>query len=139
MDDFYSYLFSKSPKATEAIVTDEKPEEKPTVECGLCSTEKDKKAGECKFDKGAEKPVRDALTEFLEEEDEDKAEDDEWKAKADGEEVIVGDKAPKCECGDGDKCKCGDKECTCANKEDKSQPEVVEKVEEVVVGEDCSK
>lgn len=136
MNDFYSYLYSGSQKQTEAIVTDEKPEEKPTVECGLCMTEKDKKSGECKFDKGAEKPVKDALTEFLEEEDEDKKEDDEWAGNAKEEEVVVGDKAPKSGCGD--KCECGEG-CTCEKGDGKEAPIVEEQVEEVTVGEDSAK
>lgn len=69
MSDFFTFMHSVNHKA-ETVVTDEKPEKKKEVECGLCMTEKDKKSGECKFDKGAAKPVRDALMGYLEGEEE---------------------------------------------------------------------
>lgn len=92
MADFFTFMHSVNHKA-ETVVTDEKPEVKKEVECGLCMTEKDKKAGECKFDKGASKPVRDALMGYLEgEEDTEEKPDGEIETKS---EVMVGeDSAP---------------------------------------------
>ena len=90
MADFFTFMHSVNHKA-ESVAMDEKPVEKAEVECGLCMTEKDKKSGECKFDKGAAKPVRDALMGYLEGEEE-------TEAKPDGEteeesEVMVGEDA----------------------------------------------
>lgn len=96
MDDFFSYMYSDNSNkgAAEKFATDEKPEIKKEVECGLCMTEKDKKSGECKFDKGASAPVRDALGTLLE------VDEDEETELPDGEEddeeaIMVGeDKKP---------------------------------------------
>lgn len=88
MSDFFTFMHSVNHKA-ESVAMDEKPVEKAEVECGLCMTEKDKKAGECKFDKGASKPVRDALMGYLEgEEETEEKPDGETKEES---EVMVGE------------------------------------------------
>ena len=75
MDNLYSHMMARNKK--EVAVTDEKPEEKKPLECGLCMSEKDKKSGECKFDKS----VKDSLTEILEGEETEKTADGEEEAE----------------------------------------------------------
>lgn len=91
MKNFYEYMNAMNVKPTqsESVVQDEKPEVKPTVKCGLCQTEKDKKSGECKFDEGAEKPVRDSLIESLEALEES----ENGEVEEEGEKVVIGSDA----------------------------------------------
>lgn len=86
MDNLYSHMMARNKK--EVAVTDEKPEEKKPLECGLCLTEKDKKSGECKFDKS----VKDSLAEILEGEETEKTADGEEKEEG---VVVSEDKGKK--------------------------------------------
>lgn len=86
MDNLYSHMMARNKK--EVVVTDEKPEEKKPLECGLCMSEKDKKSGECKFDKS----VKDSLAEILEGEETETTPDGEEKEEG---VVVSEDKGKK--------------------------------------------